>query len=150
MPRLPKVSCILPCGYARRFARTAIECFKSQDYPGELELVIVDNGGDRSSLSGRLWNVEVRYLISEKISVAELRNLGTSQASGDICITWDEDDWSHPTRVSEQVHRLILSQKAVTGWHNILYYDEFTAGTYKYFYSPGAKHPPYAMGTSQC
>lgn len=90
------------------------------------------------------------YVRSKRMSVADLRNLGTQHATGEVCIMWDEDDWSHPNRIAEQVRRLEVSGKAVTGWHNVLFYDVATGGTYKYFYSPSSSHPSYAMGTSQC
>jgi hypothetical protein len=78
-----------------------------------------------------------------------LRNFGTLFATGEICITWDEDDWSSANRVAEQVTRLVASGKAVTGWHNILYYDIATGDCFKYFFAPGRTHQPYACGTSQ-
>jgi glycosyltransferase involved in cell wall biosynthesis len=82
--------------------------------------------------------------------VGALRNLGTSYATGDICITIDEDDWSHPERVGEQVGRLIGTGKAVTGFHALYYYDMSNGQTFKYHYEPNRPHPPYACGSSQC
>jgi len=144
---LPKVSCILPTGYGDKFVATAIECFFNQSYEGDLELVVVDNNDEPIEELAEV--VFVKYVRSKRMSVGALRNLGTQHASGEICITWDEDDWSHPDRVAAQVSRLMASGKAVTGWHNILYWDGQQA--FKYLYEPyGRNHPPYAMGTSQC
>jgi glycosyltransferase involved in cell wall biosynthesis len=146
---LPSVSCILPSGYGDRYVETAIDCFYDQDYAGSLELVIVDNNDEPLTWATAL--PAVKYIRSERTTVADLRNLGTQNAIGEICITWDEDDWSHPDRVAAQVRRLQDSGKAVTGWHNILFYDEADGRTYKYLYEPsGGQHPPYACGTSQC
>jgi glycosyltransferase involved in cell wall biosynthesis len=154
---LPSVSCILPCGYGDKYVGTAIQCFFDQTYEGELELVIVDNNdGDIKFGVNAPSNLDqsrvfVKYIRSARKSVGALRNLGTQHATGEICITWDEDDWSHPDRIAQQVKRLQESGKAVTGWHNILYYDTRDGRTYKYFFeSSGRNHPPYAMGTSQC
>jgi glycosyltransferase involved in cell wall biosynthesis len=149
---LPKVSCILPTGYGNRFVSVAIGCFLTQVYLGEMELVIVDNNDTPLLDADEIEALPETfvYVRSKRMSVADLRNLGTQHATGDVCITWDEDDWSHPNRIAEQVRRLEESGKAVTGWHNILYYDAATGGTFKYFYSPNRPHPPYAIGTSQC
>lgn len=149
---VPKVSCILPCGYGEEFIGTALACFGGQVYPGALELVVVDNN-ETPLLTKKQINKmgkDFVYIRSERLSIGALRNLGTSRATGQVCISWDEDDWCHPNRITAQVNRLITSRKAVTGWHDILYYDTTTGGTYKYRYSPGVNHPPYAMGTSQC
>lgn len=153
---LPLVSCILPTGYGDKFVGLAIQCFLDQTYEGPLELVIVDNneadikfGVDAPVADER---IAVTYLRAPRgKSVGFYRNLGTQAATGQICITWDEDDWYHPDRVAEQVKRLQESGKAVTGWHNIFYWNDATQETFQYLFErPGRNHPPYAMGTSQC
>ena len=153
---LPSVSCILPCGYGDKYVGMAIQCFLDQSYQGRLDLVIVDNNesevefGVTAPADLDQQRVSVQYHRCSRISVGALRNVGTSVASGEICISWDEDDWSHPDRVAQQVSRLQQSGKSVTGWHNILYWDVEKEQGHKYIYSAGRNHPPYAMGTSQC
>jgi glycosyltransferase involved in cell wall biosynthesis len=148
---MPTVSCILPTGYGEKYVRTAIECFLSQVYPADLELVIVDNNEEPIKHVLPPFSIRTTYVRSEKTSIGAMRNLGTASASGEICITWDEDDWSHPERVTKQVQRLLETGKAVTGWHSILCWDIAAQKGYKYVYeSSGRPHPPYAMGTSQC
>jgi glycosyltransferase involved in cell wall biosynthesis len=130
----------------------------NQTYKGSLELVIVDNNEIPFKFSVQMPatvedRIAVKYIKAPRSkAVGFYRNLGTEQASGEICYTVDEDDWSHPDRVRSQVARLQESGKAVTGWHNILYFNEDDGRTYKYFYEadPNRNHPPYAMGTSQC
>ncbi len=139
----------MPVGYGERYFRVALGSFLSQVYD-DLELVVLDNSGE--SIEPLLpHDSRIKYFHCPRMPVGALRNLGTRYATGEICITWDEDDFSHPDRVKEQVKRLLASGKAVTGWHNIFYWDECTGKAYKYFYDPsGRNHPPYAMGTSQC
>ncbi len=147
---LPKVSAILPTGYGEKYIKTALHCFLSQTYhdTGKLELVVVDNN---ISPILHLLPSNVNYIRCPRKPVGALRNIGTQAATGDICINWDEDDWSHPKRVIEQVSRLLESGKQVTGWHSIYFWDEVARNGYKYVYEPrGCSHPPYAMGTSQC
>jgi glycosyltransferase involved in cell wall biosynthesis len=149
---LPKVSCVLPTGYGNKFVGVAIGCFLTQTYLGEMELVIVDNNDTPLLDADEIEALPINfiYVRSKRMPVADLRNLGTQYATGEVCISWDEDDWNRPNRVAEQIRRLEVSGKAVTGWHNVLYYDEATGGTYKYFYSPNRPHPPYSIGMSQC
>jgi glycosyltransferase involved in cell wall biosynthesis len=140
----------MPVGYSDRYFRVALGCFLSQTYEGELELVIVDNSNE--PIKGLLPDdPRIKYHRCSRMPVGALRNLGTGLASGEVCVTWDEDDFSHPGRVRAQVTRMVESCKLVTGWHNILYYDEATGNAYKYFYEadPNRNHPPYACGTSQ-
>ena len=56
---------------------------------------------------------------------------------------WDDDDWSAPGRLADQVGRLEASGKAVTGYHTI----KFTDGKRWWLY---AGVPHYATGTSLC
>lgn len=162
----PSVSLILCVGYGETYYPMALRCALDQDYKGPLEIVIVDNSkepidyehvlneGDLELEYIRDSTAEMTsfaYMRCERLPVGMLRNMGTECASGEVCITWDEDDWSANNRVTEQVKRLVETGKAVTGWHNIFYYDIADGKTYQYRFEPtGRNHPPYAMGTSQC
>jgi glycosyltransferase involved in cell wall biosynthesis len=145
-----KVSAIMPVGYGDRYFQVALNSFLSQTYEGDLELIVLDNSAE--PIEHLLPTDErIKYHRCTRMPVGALRNLGTSYATGEVCISWDEDDWYADTRVEEQVTRLEETGKSVTGWHNVLYYDTSNSGTYKYFYEPtGRNHPPYACGTSQC
>jgi glycosyltransferase involved in cell wall biosynthesis len=149
MSDLPKVSGILPVGYGATYFGVAAAAFLASTYEGELELIILDNNEEPiESLIPD--DPRVKYYHCDRMPVGALRNLGTSYATGDICITIDEDDWSHPERVGEQVGRLIGSGKAVTGFHALYYYDMSNGGTFKYWFEPNRPHHPYACGSSQC
>jgi glycosyltransferase involved in cell wall biosynthesis len=152
MNTLPLVSCVMPVGYGDKYFQVALECFLSQNYKGELEIILVDNS--RESIESLLPKTAVSkdickfvYQRCEPMSVGALRNLGNSFATGEVIVNCDEDDWSHPNRLTAQVERLQESGKAVTGWHNVLFYDASTDRCYKYRYS---STPPYACGTSHC
>jgi glycosyltransferase involved in cell wall biosynthesis len=160
MNTLPSVSVIIPTGYGDKYFPVALECFLSQKYKGQLEIIVVDNNDGGKTVESLLPLVDgdakeadiiaIKYLLCDREPVGALRNIGTSYASGDICVTGDEDDWSSPDRVAAQVERLRVSGKAVTGWHNLLFWNESEKTGYKYFFEPGrAVHSPYACGTSQ-
>lgn len=149
MTALPKVSGILPVGAGDKYFRVAMNAFLTQRYEGELELVVVDNSDE--PIEALLPDDErIKYVRCERMPVGALRNHGTSFATGDICVSIDEDDWSHHDRLAVQVQRLIDTGKAVTGFHSILYYAVVDGSTYRYWYeTSGRNHPPYACGSSQ-
>jgi len=145
-----KVSIIMPVGYGDRYFQLALTCFQFQTYAGELEIIVLDNS-DEPIKSLLPEDDRIKYYRCERMPVGALRNLGTRYATGEVCITGDEDDWSAPDRVESQVNRLLESGKFVTGWHNILYHCSETGRCFKYFYAAGrVSHEPYACGTSQC
>jgi len=149
--KMPKVSCIMPTCYGERYVRTAVQCFLDQDYEGELELVVLDNNTEDHCFSTFAFD-EFKYIRTRRKPVGALRNEAIREASGEVICIWDEDDWSAPNRISNQVARLLSTGKQVTGWHNVLYWDEGASGTYKFYFESriGANHPPYAMGASHC
>src|SRR5271156_2487566 len=150
---LPKVSCVMPACYGE-MALVAVECFLLQTYGeyGELELIVLDNNREGDTIKHLLPKDErIKYYRCSQAPLGALRNQGNALATGDVICNWDCDDWSSADRVEEQVERLVASGKAVTGWHNVFYYDTATGGTYKYLYEwrGGINHPPYALGGSQ-
>jgi glycosyltransferase involved in cell wall biosynthesis len=145
-----KVSCVMPACYSDRYVGLAIQCFFNQTHENR-ELVVLDNNRPGESIEHVVPDDRrITYVRCEPMTIGTLRNLGASHATGDVVVNWDCDDWSHPDRVAFQVGRLQSSGKAVTGFHNILFYNTADAGTYKYSFSRGRVHPPYACGTSQC
>ena len=86
----------------------------------------------------------IRYVqIENGRTVGEKRNFGTQLAQGEIVASWDDDDWSAPGRLADQIGRLQQSGKAVTGYHSML----FTDGEQWWRYKGSAN---YALGTSLC
>lgn len=71
------------------------------------------------------------------------RNFGCLRAAGVIVVHWDDDDWSEPGRLCDQIGRLTETGRAVTGYHSM----RFTDGASWWQYE-GA--PNYALGTSLC
>jgi glycosyltransferase involved in cell wall biosynthesis len=139
----------MPTCFGEKYIDTALGCFMEQDYD-DLELVIVDNNAAPVDYTG--WKVEpdfVKIIRTTRKPVGHLRNEGIRAASGEVICIWDEDDWYAPNRVAEQVSRLCLTGKQVTGWHSVLYWDEATGGTFKYECVP-SDVGRYAIGMSHC
>ncbi len=104
-------------------ADRAIRCFAAQTHPAR-ELVIVSQGDAdyrarlRTSLSEHGVRDAVLVTADPELRLGELRNLSLDAASGELVCVWDDDDLSHPDRLSAQVaalrtagcHTLFLSE----------------------------------------
>jgi glycosyltransferase involved in cell wall biosynthesis len=134
-------SCIMLTYNRRHLLGVALACYLAQDWQ-EKELVVVDDGED--CVEDLFQNVPgVRYIRTERFkTVGDKLNFACQQARGEVIVTWDDDDWYAPTRLSDQMNRLIESDKSLTGYHTILFYDGERASQYR-----GSKN--YATGTSQ-
>lgn len=75
-------------------------------------------------------------------TVGDKRNAGCSAARGEVIAHWDDDDYSAPGRLADQVGRLETG-KSVTGYRSM----RFTDGVRWWQYRGG---PDYALGTSLC
>jgi glycosyltransferase involved in cell wall biosynthesis len=125
----------------RQWLPRAIQCFLDQTFPSR-ELLILADGDDVRDLVPP--DERIRLLVLEgKPEIGEKRNFGCSRARGEVVAHWDDDDWSAPGRLLDQIERLEASGKAVTGYHTI----KFTDGKRWWLY-PGVPH--YATGTSLC
>jgi glycosyltransferase involved in cell wall biosynthesis len=103
-------------------AKRAVECFRSQTYQNK-HLLVVDNVSEPDRQGGV---VEYYAAPPERYkTIGELRNFANSHAAGaDILIHWDDDDWSHPNRISEQVALLQASGKQCVGYRDMLFWRD--------------------------
>ena len=137
---MPLVTAVCLTADRREFMRGAIACFLAQDYPHK-ELVVVDDGCDRvGDLCQGVPNCHYLALNGEKQKIGVKRNLGAEAAEGEILCHWDDDDWSGSGRIRDQVDRMIVSGKSVSGYHRMLFWDGLQAWLYKgpYDYSVGS------------
>lgn len=109
----PLVSCIMPTRNRAAFLPSALKCWRDQIYP-ERELIILDSSDDPIKFVAeraceelgmeREINARVRYIYStQPIVIGSARNICCQQSNGDIIAHWDDDDWSGPNRLAEQV-----------------------------------------------
>lgn len=119
--RQPLVSCIMPTCNRRPFIQAAIDCWLQQTYEPR-ELVILDDGEDeiRDLIPD---DRRIRYNKCERAYVGTKRNLCCEASSGEIICHWDDDDWSAPDRISDQVERLMKSGQLITGYGTLLFWD---------------------------
>jgi len=82
-------------------ASVAVRCFHEQSY-GQKELVIINDSGTPLLKNKHPLVKEICLQKNTLITLGELRNVGLENASGDLVIQWDDDDWHHPKRIEIQ------------------------------------------------
>lgn len=118
------VSCIMLASPGReRLREMAIRCYLNQTYPDK-QLIVVDG--------------------STGESIGTLRNKACAAASGDLIAHWDDDDWSSPTRIEDQVSFLEVNNLQVSGFYDMPFFDLASRQAYLY----QSNDPKYCVGTS--
>lgn len=120
----------------------AIECFQRQTYPHR-ELIILADGEDVRHIIPEDNRIRYIHLAPPARQIGDKRNFGCDLAAGSVIAHWDDDDFSAPERLADQVERMVSSGKAVTGYHSM----RFTDG--KRWWAYNGKND-YAIGTSLC
>jgi glycosyltransferase involved in cell wall biosynthesis len=116
----PQVSCICPTTESRKsFLPTAIQCFLDQDYPSK-EMVILTEGTWVMPLVPLHKQIRIVIMPDER-PLGTKRNAACYAARGEFIVQFDDDDYSAPGRISDQVKRLEESGKALTGYNPMLF-----------------------------
>lgn len=170
----PSVACICLTRDRPQMAARAVRCWQRQTYPSRL--MILDSGtvplrtedlGLQAKYSDGFTGVHVErgkigasigLLRNEAISHIAVPRLGFPPA--DIIVHWDDDDWSHPNRIAEQVALLQSGDYDAVGYREMLFWycapcsrpdcrdpnPHGADGTGAYLYTHG--HSDYCIGTS--
>jgi glycosyltransferase involved in cell wall biosynthesis len=110
----------------------AVQSFRAQTYKNRY-LLVLDSGAGLHAGRNRVAFEPTEIYSSTKpgASIGELRNLANSLvASADIIVHWDDDDWSHPNRITEQVALLKDSHADVVGYSEMLFWRSRRSLTY--------------------
>lgn len=107
MSAAPLVSCLCVTLGRPRLLERAITCFRGQRYP-EKELVIVYESFDEPTKDilagvGDPDIVKIEAPAEPGLTLGALRNMAVAKCSGDYFCQWDDDDYSHPERISFQM-----------------------------------------------
>jgi glycosyltransferase involved in cell wall biosynthesis len=114
----PFVSCIMPTANRPQFLTYAIDYFLKQDYV-ESELIILDDGAE-PSYSFIPDDPRIKYFYKDYIQLlGTKRNFCCEQATGEIIVHLDDDDWYATDWISKQVEALTLSGADLTGLSDI-------------------------------
>jgi glycosyltransferase involved in cell wall biosynthesis len=126
--KLPLISCVMVTLDRLTLAKRAIHSFATQSYP-ERELVIVTDGASifRQSLEryvSALGLDQVRFVWvdEERPALGHLRNISMDAAAGEIICQWDDDDYSHPERLTIQAGHMLRQSAAACLFTDHLHY----------------------------
>lgn len=122
----------------------AVRCFRAQTYENKRMLVWDSSTG--LTMCDQLENEGVVHVPAEPQSIGMLRNSANGfWTEFEIICHWDDDDYSHPRRIEEQVATLEASGKETTGYNEMLFWktehkwvgcraggDPANAGSYEY------------------
>ena len=173
----PSICAVMLTKDRPELARRAVECFRRQTYPAKSMLVY--ETGFPTKLrpgvgGGNVFHWSGGRPEDNKRTIGELRNVANGYSAktpnfpaSDILMHWDDDDWSHPNRIAEQVELLQSPGVDVVGYNEMLFsrrmvsrvmcdsfggegpdgrieVDRYEAWLYS---NP---NPGYALGTSLC
>lgn len=169
----PSVYCVMLTRDRRDMARKAVEYFIAQTYARK-RLVVLESvtssasgyyfaharpnskhigWGDADSGADVVIHSASSLGLKDNLTIGQLRqvvNLGAQRLGADIIAHWDDDDYSHPNRIAEQVALLQSSGADAVGYSEMLFWDMRPgafAGAWLY------RHPDpnyYCLGTSLC
>ncbi len=131
----PLVCCICLTRDRPEYLKQAVECFEAQTYQRK-SLVVIDSSNNP---------------IQREWTIGALRNYAIEwggwkngvQDKPDLIAHWDDDDWSAPERLAQQV-AVIMAGAAITGYHDLPFYDVVSDKVIMY----QSNMTGYAVGTS--
>ena len=87
---LPRISVVVPALDEQATLGACLHSLAEQDYPGEVEVIVVDNGSvDDTAAIARAAGA--RVVVEPIRGVCRARQTGTSLATGDIVVSTDAD-----------------------------------------------------------
>ena len=109
---LPLVSCLMLTRDRLELAIRSIGCYQNQRYPcRELVIVCQDDDAYQDALRRHIDQTPVAHarLIAAdpQLRLGAVRNISLQEARGDLVCVWDDDDCSHPDRLTRQVEHLL-------------------------------------------
>jgi len=117
---LPKVSCICPTFCRVYLLEEAIESFLRQDYAGEKELIVCSDFLPQE-LVYEHPSVKIINLSERAPNLGAKRNATYAHATGDLLLTWGDDDIHLPGRISRMVNKLQDKEFLYEGQYYVLY-----------------------------
>ena len=108
MPELPTVAAVVCTRDRRELLHNALRAIVAQDYPGEIELIVVFDQSERFELDlPDLPHRPIRVLDNARQpGLAGARNTGIEASTADLVAFCDDDDVWHPAKISTQIDAL--------------------------------------------
>lgn len=115
------VTCLCITRNRREWLPQAIECFEQQTYEDRELLIVADGDSVHSLIPAN--DPRIRLVYSDALRIGDKRNYGCALIRSELIAHWDDDDYSAPGRLTDQVERLQSSAKSVTGYHGMRFTD---------------------------
>jgi hypothetical protein len=120
---LPKVSIVTLTHNRKHLFKLAIYNFNTSDYPSnKVEWVVYDTSNDEEKVADMLPDekemreLNIKYIHdNSQITIGEARNRACSEATNNIIVFMDDDDYYFPQSVSKRVNALINNSKNIVG-----------------------------------
>jgi len=119
--------------------KKAFDCYLNQTY-GNIELIIVNSGDSRYQqkvekhiLSIVPTKYKITHILTEKRTIGELRNIAIDYSIGEYIIIFDDDDYHHPNRISQQMELCLKSAVQGTILRNFIASRKILFHTVKYY-----------------
>ena len=120
---LPKISVVTLTHNRKHLFKLAIYNFNTSNYPRDkLEWIIYDTSNDDEKVADMLpdederVDLNIKYIHdNSQITIGESRNRACSEASNDIIVFMDDDDYYFPQSVTKRVTSLIQNDKKIVG-----------------------------------
>lgn len=130
------MTCLVLTRNRRHWLPYALRCVQHQTYRHR-ETLVVSSGVSVADLVGVARHLHLPC----RPTIGAQRNAGCEAARGSIIAHFDDDDYSAPGRLAEQVERIERTGASVTGYHSM----RFTDGKQWWRYGGSER---YALGTS--
>jgi glycosyltransferase involved in cell wall biosynthesis len=128
------LSCIMPTADRRRFVPQAIAAFLGQTRD-DAELLILDDGTDAVADIVPA-HPRIRYSRDAvKRAIGVKRNRLCAQATGEVIVHWDDDDWHAPDRLERQSAAVAASGAAIVGLDRIAFLADDGSAAWDYVWA---------------
>ncbi len=135
MPPAPLVSVLLAVSNGERYLRAALESVLRQTIP-DFELLVVDDGSTDGTpgILESIGDARLRVLVNaDRQGLAASLNRGLEEARGRYIARLDADDVAFPTRLEQQLQRMVSGSPVAVVGSAVMELDAF---------GPGRSAPP--------
>lgn len=95
---MPSISVIIPAHQAEKYIAQAVASVRSQNWPGEIEIIVIDDGS-ADNTAAIAESLGVRVIRKAQGGAASARNEGLRAAAGEFILLLDADDMFTPGSV---------------------------------------------------
>lgn len=121
------VACIMLANGRPAMVRRAVASFHAQEY--KAKQLVIWNTGDLNEFREHEADDVAVLGSTNRESIGAMRNSVIDIANGlfpgevDVIAHWDSDDWSHPSRLVEQVQLLEATNADIVGYREAVFWD---------------------------